>query len=109
MIDFGGRHQDILLLKPLHDLQSYWSMEFAIFDSGRSFHAYGNRLLSTEEWIQFMGSLLLLNEPGKNKLIDTRWIGHRLMAGYSSLRWSCNTRWYKRFPTFIGLLSELKR
>ncbi len=107
MIDFGGRNQKTLNLKSLHALQSHWSMEFAIYNSGRSFHAYGDRLLPEDEWIKFMGSLLLLNEPGASRILDTRWVGHRLLAGYSALRWSCNTRQYKRYPAFVGMLSEL--
>jgi hypothetical protein len=52
-----------------------------------------------------MGSLLLLNKPSGFKLIDERWVGHRIMAGYSALRWSCNTKQYKKMPTQIGYLN----
>ena len=55
------------------------------------------------EWIKFMGSLLLLNIPGKIKIVDSRWVGHRLLGGYASLRWSNNTRQYKRFPVLIDV------
>lgn len=106
MIDLGGRHNEISNIKALRTLQEYWDIDFALYDSGRSFHAYGNRLISNSDWIKFMGHLLLINEPGKSKLIDTRWVGHRILAGYSALRWSFNTTQYKRYPTFIGLLSE---
>lgn len=98
--------------KNFHDviskLLNFWEMDFFVFDSGRSFHLYGARPFKTKSnWMRFTASLLLLNEPGKQTLIDTRWVGHRIMAGFSSLRLSNNTSQYKRYPIFIGMLSEL--
>lgn len=107
MIDFGGKNKAEFQLDVLQDLRQLWKMDFAIFDSGRSFHAYGDMLITHSQWIRFMGSLLLINKPGQIKLIDTRWIGHRILAEYSSLRWSCNSTQYKRYPLYIGMLSEL--
>lgn len=106
MIDFAKRKQNDHKFKPLDELCKYWNINLAIFDSGRSYHAYGDRLLTESEWIKFMGSLLLVNIPGKWKLIDDRWVGHRIIGGYSALRWSFNTSHYKRYPNFIGMLSE---
>lgn len=92
----------------INKLLDYWKMDFFVFDSGRSFHLYGTKPFHTKSnWLKFTASLLLLNEPGKQILIDTRWVGHRLMAGFSSLRLSNNTDQYKRYPLFIGMLSEL--
>jgi len=111
MIDFSMKNINDFSAPPIKKLIEYWNMDFAIFSSGRSFHAYGNKLLSEKEWIRFMGSLLLLNEPSGRKIIDTRWIGHRILAGYSALRLSCNTTQYKAYPkTFTKdkyMLSEL--
>ncbi|WFX95302.1 hypothetical protein [Citrobacter braakii] len=105
LIDFGGK--DSRLFEPtLKEFCSYWGLEFQAYSSGRSYHAYGNRLLSQNEWISFMGSLLLLNMPGSSKIIDDRWVGHRILAGYSSLRWSKNTSKYKKYPTHIGYFNE---
>ncbi|MFT7007642.1 MAG: hypothetical protein ACJAXJ_002171 [Colwellia sp.] len=98
MIDFGMKNISDFSIPPIKKFIEYWNMDFAIFNSGRSFHAYGTRLLSEDEWIKFMGSLLLLNEPGGRKVIDTRWIGHRILAGYSALRLSCNSSQYKTYP-----------
>lgn len=104
LIDFGGK-ESVLLERAFKDFSNYWHMEFRIYNSGRSFHAYGDRLLSHQDWIKFMGSLLLLNLPGGIKIIDDRWVGHRILAGYSALRWSKNTSRYKKYPTHIGYLN----
>lgn len=71
------------------------------YDSGRSMHAYAASLLSPKEWIKFNGRLLLCNLPNKEPIVDSRWIGHRIIAGYSSLRISCNTPTYKKMPVKI--------
>ncbi len=105
MIDFGSKGSTPTASEVIKELCRYWNMGFNIYESGRSFHAYGNRLLTHDEWLQFMGSLLLLNKPSSYKLIDERWVGHRIMAGYSALRWSKNTTHYKRFPTYCGYVS----
>ena len=69
------------------------------FSSGHSFHAYSTKLLTHKEWLSFMGSLLLVNSvDAQNSIIDTRWIGHRIMSGYGSLRWSNNSGKYLQIP-----------
>lgn len=105
MIDFGSKGTSPAASETIKELCRYWNMAFSIYESGRSFHAYGNRLLTEEQWLQFMGSLLLLNKPSGYKLIDERWVGHRIMGGYSALRWSKNTSHYKRFPTHCGFVN----
>jgi hypothetical protein len=76
--------------------------ELFVFSSGRSFHAYSTALMSPAQWREFMGRLLLVNSPGKAAIVDSRWIGHRLIGGYCSLRWSCNTEYYTSYPTKIN-------
>ena len=105
MIDFGSKGAEPSASGVLKELCNYWGMGFNIFSSGRSYHAYGNKLLDHQQWLQFMGSLLLLNKPSGYKLIDERWVGHRIMGGYSALRWSKNTSHYKKFPTHCGFVS----
>lgn len=104
LIDFGGKDSKVIETT-LKEFCSYWDMHFQIYSSGRSYHAYGSKLLNESDWIKFMGSLLLLNVPGSSKIIDDRWVGHRILAGYSSLRWSKNTSQYKKYPTHIGVLN----
>lgn len=73
--------------------------EMIFFSSGHSFHAYSSKLLTHKEWLSFMGSLLLVNPVNnENSIIDTRWIGHRIMSGYGSLRWSNNSGKYLQLP-----------
>ena len=78
----------------------------AWYASGRSFHGYGESLLAQDEWVQFMGLLLLANQPRLEPTVDPRWIGHRLLAGYASLRWTCNTSHYLTLPRSIEVVSR---
>ena len=73
--------------------------ELVWFNSGRSFHGYGTKLLSNEQWIRLMGALLLSNQKDLKPIVDPRWIGHRLLAGYSALRWTKNTDFYLGHPS----------
>ena len=68
------------------------------YDSGRSLHAYGRQAIDNSDWVKFMGRLLLANLPHKPAVVDTRWIGHRLLGGYASLRWSSNSSHYIKTP-----------
>lgn len=76
-------------------------LSMGIFASGRSFHAYSLSLLSSREWYDFMGRLLLINPRSGQALIDTRWIGHRLIGGFGSLRWSNNSGQYAGLPSRV--------
>ena len=74
----------------------------AVYDSGRSLHAYSATLLTKQEWFDFMGRLLLVNPKDSNEaIIDNRWVGHRLIGGFSSLRWSNNTELYLSCPSKV--------
>lgn len=75
--------------------------QFEWFSSGRSFHGYGRSLLPQEDWVKLMGALLLSNQKGMVPIVDPRWIGHRLLGGFSALRWTKNTMYYVDFPTYV--------
>lgn len=49
--------------------------------SGRSYHYYGSELLSERDWLVFLGNCLLFSGYA-----DSRYVGHRLIDGYTSLR-----------------------
>ena len=87
----------------LEKLRAYLGDEFfqqiSWFTSGRSFHGYGDDLLGDSDWRKFMGLLLLANKPRIEPTVDPRWIGHRLLAGYSALRWTKNTSNYLAIPS----------
>ncbi|WP_434735547.1 primase 1D-like protein [Candidatus Accumulibacter propinquus] len=76
-------------------------LNMAVYSSGRSFHAYSTTLLTPKEWYVFMGRLLLINQRDVGDVIDTRWVGHRLIGGYGSLRWSNNSGQYLGLPTKV--------
>jgi hypothetical protein len=78
--------------------------KFCWFDSGRSFHGYGGSLISPIEWRQFMGRLLIANQKDMKPTVDPRWVGHRLIAGYSALRWTKATEYYLVLPTKLEKL-----
>lgn len=78
-------------------------LNLAIYESGRSYHAYSTALLPPKSWIEFMGRMLLINSKHNLDVIDSRWIGHRLIGGYSSLRWSNNTNQYLGMPKRVTL------
>lgn len=81
-------------------------LNLALFMSGNSFHAYSSVLLSPKEWLEFMARLLLINRRGGDEIVDVRWVGHRLLGGYSSLRWSNNSGQYKAMPAKAALESS---
>jgi len=83
MLDFrigtkGDYGQIKLLTKALRHSREE---DGAIVNSGDSYHYYGFRLLSPDDWQRFMAAWLLLGP-----LVDVRYIGHRLMARTAALR-----------------------
>ena len=58
-----------------------------ILQSGRSYHYYGVELIPDREWLMLLGRFLLLMD-----YTDSRYIAHRLIDGYGSLRISENER-----------------
>jgi hypothetical protein len=102
MIDFYGmRRED--LARVLDVLPRFSNETPFVYFSGRCFHAYYPILVTSSQWIKFMGSVLLCNTPSRPRVVDQRWIGHRLVGGYAALRWSWNTRHYKAMPTRVGI------
>lgn len=107
MLDFRGMTKG-QLSAILEIFPSNYTDDLQVYQSGRSYHAYFSQLLTRSQWIKFMGSSLLCNSPTDDSVVDQRWVGHRLIAGYSALRWSCNTPHYKAYPTKVDAI-ELDR
>lgn len=102
MMDLMGKFEQAWI-EPIGRMLSLFGVEeFAVYGTGRSAHVYGLGLLSPEQVLPFFARSLLLNLPDQAPIVDTRWIGHRLMAGYGSLRWSCNGEQYLQQPELIG-------
>ncbi len=80
--------------------------KLVFFNSGRSFHAYSTCLIDNENFPSFLGRLLLSNKVGEPLLVDSRWVGHRLVGGYLALRWSCNTSSYIQYPQEVNNFSR---
>ena len=101
MIDFsiGKWDRDFVLNRIDKFLPKKITNNLYIYDSGRSFHGYAPLLLDNKNWMEFLGRLLLVNNDFN--IIDSRWIGHRLIGGYCSLRWSNNSGLYEKMPTRI--------
>lgn len=76
--------------------------KYVWYKSGRSYHGYGRYMISHQDWIALMGRLLLANQIGFPPTVDPRWVGHRLIAGYSALRWTKNTLFYIDTPKLIS-------
>lgn len=68
------------------------------FNSGRSFHSYVPVLTSDDDALRKFFCDLLIHH---SQLFDGRWMGHRLLAGYAALRWSCNTGQYRSAPRLV--------
>lgn len=79
MCDISTRNLDMLarLIEDLRQGQGY------LLESGRSYHYYGSRLLTEEEWRAFLGKCLLMSG-----FSDDRYIGHQLVDGHCVLRLS---------------------
>lgn len=98
LIDFSASSDDHLFEKMSH-LQETFNYDIYLFKTGRSYHAYLDALMTEREWKRFLGHLLLLNNINEN-FVDSRWVGHSLIQGFSALRLSCNTPLYLEYPTF---------
>jgi hypothetical protein len=73
------------------------------YHSGQSLHGYYFKLISENKWYEYLGSLLLCNQPSLlgYEIVDTRWVGHCLRHGFSALRWSHNSEMYESMPHLI--------
>lgn len=106
MIDFDVPDKTrIEEIKPT--LKKFNITKATLFKSGRGFHLYGNTLLQDEPQLrEFLGHLLAYHTRGANKkippeskdLIDSRWVGHRIIGGYLSMRITNNSGTYQQVP-----------
>ena len=73
--------------------------EGVILSSGRFFHYYGNFLLDQGEWKKFMIDFLM-----STILVSPRYIGHRLIKGYCTLRLTTDKEYKTNIPRVISLI-----
>lgn len=62
----------------------------AYYQTDRSWHAYGDKLLDPSEFVGFLARALLVDKPSEPPIVDSRWIAHRLLAGRMALRISAH-------------------
>ena len=104
-IDFSYRFYDNVFLEAIKTLKINYPQDIYILKSGRSFHGYQDILFGEEEWKEYLGKLLLLNKPYDSfEIIDSRWVGHSLIQGFSALRLSHFTSSYLKYPELIEKL-----
>lgn len=96
MIDFKTNQQ-----QDVFDLMDTLCLGGYVFNSGNSFHYYGDYLMPDAEWLKFMGDLLLYKIEN---IVDIRWIGHCLKRNSSALRISGTNKPAIKFVTkYVGL------
>lgn len=66
--------------------------------SGKSYHYYGIKLLSEKDYFIFLGKCLLFSGYA-----DSRFIGHRLIDSYTSLRISKDIK-HPKVPKVVAIL-----
>lgn len=71
----------------------------AFFRSGRSYHAYVTQTLFSEEEMRiFLATLLVIKPLHQADVVDSRWVGRRLLAGSGALRLTKTSARYLAFP-----------
>jgi hypothetical protein len=107
MIDFVD-HPRLAAFHKANMIASQIGLEgdFIFFETGRSFHGYFPGLIPEQAWLGYLGRLLLVNSLEGPQVIDSRWVGHALIRGFTALRWSHNTNRYLAIPHLVTLLHE---
>lgn len=67
--------------------------------TGRYYHYFGNFLLAEDDWVKFMGAFLL-----PCIAVSPKYIGHRLLDGYSTLRLTTEPKYKSCLPTVIRII-----
>ncbi len=83
MLDLEIEEKEENLDFAVNSIKALGQKHGVILRSGASYHYWGFDLLSKEEWLQLMHTSLLLDD-----VVDRRWVGHRMLDGFSNLRLS---------------------
>lgn len=79
----------------------YDADELLVYHSGQSAHAYGTRMLDTEDWLAW------IKLAGTQGRVDGHWLQHCRERGYATLRWTAGHSHYLQVPRLIGQLDQL--
>lgn len=98
MMDFRCEPSDRNLELVITAMRQVDQEHGVIMASGRSYHYYGFELLTETQWYYFMYKSLLLSP-----FTDSRYIGHRLIAGTARLRISAS-KTKKQVPKVVAVI-----
>jgi len=103
MIDFTHAKSPAVLLEKTNAVSDSLPVDLTLYDSGQSMHGYYFCLIVEKRWYEFLGRLLLCDQPSHldAPVVDWRWVGHSLEHHFSALRWSCNSPLYRSLPQFV--------
>lgn len=87
MVDFRCEPTQIYLQKITEWMSEIDDAGGVVLRTTNSYHYYGISLLTDRQWVKFLGHCLLLVPD-----VDVRYLGHRLMEGWGSLRISRDPR-----------------
>jgi hypothetical protein len=104
MCDLTGIREVGEIRKVCNAMALFGSAHCYVFNSGKSYHVYGASLVASESFVPLAAALLLVNQSRRRPLVDDRWIAHRLLAGYYSLRLTRVNKPYHRGPIMIDEL-----
>lgn len=80
MMDFDCDVNDENLAK-IVEYMRHIGLKGYVLKSGASFHVYGKRVMDRQEWINFLGDMLLCVPK-----VDARYVGHGLKRGFTAVR-----------------------
>jgi hypothetical protein len=112
LVDGTYRHIPMMNFHPLEQVSLDSITEFVqlsepaqkgvLLESGRYFHYYGYSLLDQDEWLQFNARFLM-----PMILVRSRYIGHRLRDGYSTLRLSNDSQYKPLVPHVVRIIDSI--
>jgi hypothetical protein len=103
MIDFANAASCEDIHTRLQHISEELGQNLWLYSSGRSLHGYYFVLIDERSWQKFLGELLLCNSRSDFpcEIVDSRWVGHSLVHGFSALRWSQNTKRHISSPYLL--------
>lgn len=97
MIDFVGRPDKESISHVIESLSKIVGpTPFWLYDSGRSFHAYAEALMSPLKRKRFNEYLAFFPN-----IVDVKWVEHYNKRGYGILRWSAISSRHVMMPKFV--------
>jgi len=97
MMDFNCVTSSVNLEKVQEFLRKI-GQEGVVLATGRSYHFYGIRPMTENKWYEFLGRCLLFSD-----FTDSRYVGHRLIDGFTDLRISREIR-RPQSPRVVAIL-----